>query len=62
MNISNEDTHINCSNYRNYHWYFPTNIFQITINSETVVLSILLGIFVGFIVYLIVSFYNKRKN
>ncbi|HDX7673816.1 TPA: LapA family protein, partial [Staphylococcus aureus] len=26
------------------------------------VLSILLGIFVGFIVYLIVSFYNKRKN
>ncbi|HCX9810849.1 LapA family protein, partial [Staphylococcus aureus] len=25
-------------------------------------LSILLGIFVGFIVYLIVSFYNKRKN
>ncbi|HDP2846741.1 LapA family protein, partial [Staphylococcus aureus] len=24
--------------------------------------SILLGIFVGFIVYLIVSFYNKRKN
>ncbi|HCW8307181.1 hypothetical protein B8A00_11025, partial [Staphylococcus aureus] len=22
----------------------------------------LLGIFVGFIVYLIVSFYNKRKN
>ncbi|HDW7785219.1 TPA: LapA family protein, partial [Staphylococcus aureus] len=23
---------------------------------------ILLGIFVGFIVYLIVSFYNKRKN
>ncbi|HEH2154149.1 TPA: LapA family protein, partial [Staphylococcus aureus] len=28
----------------------------------TAVLSILLGIFVGFIVYLIVSFYNKRKN
>ncbi|HDG4241777.1 TPA: LapA family protein, partial [Staphylococcus aureus] len=28
----------------------------------TAVLSILLGIFVGFIVYLIVSFYNKRKH
>ncbi|HEH0445526.1 TPA: LapA family protein, partial [Staphylococcus aureus] len=25
-------------------------------------LSILLGIFAGFIVYLIVSFYNKRKH
>lgn len=34
MNISNENTNDNCSNYRNYHWYFPTNIFQITINSD----------------------------